>query len=58
MNESYSTKISLKNNYISLDKLTKIIREADEIEDEIFGEYDEINYTPSQECLNVIYSYL
>ncbi|MCQ2252113.1 MAG: hypothetical protein MJZ61_01550 [Bacteroidales bacterium] len=58
MNESYSSKNSLKNNYVSLDSLTDMINDLNEMESEIFSGIDSLNLSPSQDTMNKIFSYL
>ncbi|MCQ2250224.1 MAG: hypothetical protein MJZ66_03845 [Bacteroidales bacterium] len=58
MNESYSTKNSLKNGYVSLDTINDIIGELADMEADVFGAVDRLNLTPSQDVMNKIYSYL
>lgn len=58
MNESYTTKNSLKNSYVSLDSLTEMINELAELEADVFAGIDGINLAPSTDCMNKIYSYL
>jgi len=58
MNESYSTKNSLKNTYVSLDSLTDLLSEVSEMEADLFGAVDKLNLSPSQDVMNKIYSYL
>lgn len=58
MNEGYSTKKSLKNNYWSLDSLTEMVNEISDIEDDVFGSIDNLNLSPSQDTMNKIFAYL
>lgn len=58
MNESYSTKNSLKNSYVSLDSLTDMINELAELEADVFAGIDGMGLAPSSDCMNKIYSFL
>ncbi len=58
MNESYSTKNSLKNNYVSLDSLNELVGELADMEADVFGSLDRLNLAPGQDVMDKIYSYL
>lgn len=58
MNESYSMKTSLKNNYVSLDSLADMVNDLADLEADIFGNIDALNLAPSQDTMNKIYAYL
>lgn len=58
MNESYSMKNTLKNNYVSLDSISDMIGDLADLEAEIFAGLDSLNLAPSQDTMNKIYAYL
>ncbi len=58
MNESYTFNKTYTNKYVSLDYLNDIVRDLDDMEDDIFGSIDSLLLTPSQDTMNKIYTYL
>jgi len=58
MNESYTFNKPYTNKYVSLDYLNDIVRDLDDMEDDIFGSIDSLLLTPSQDTMNKIYTYL
>ena len=58
MNESYTFNKPYTNKYVSLDYLNDIVRDLDDMEDDIFGSIDSMLLTPSQDTMNKIYAYL
>ena len=58
MNESYTFNKPYANKYVSLEYLNDIVRDLDDMEDDIFGGIDSMLLAPSQETMNKIYAYL
>ena len=58
MNESYTIAKAKSNKYTSLTYLNDIVRDLDELEDDIFGGIDAMLMSPSQETMNKIYAFL
>ncbi|MBR2200089.1 MAG: hypothetical protein IKP73_16065 [Bacteroidales bacterium] len=58
MNESYTFTKNYSNKYVSLNYLNDIVRDLEDMEDDIFGGIDSMLMSPSQDTMNKIYAYL
>jgi len=58
MNESYTFNKTYSNKYVSLNYLNDIVRDLEDMEDDIFGGIDSMLMSPSQDTMNKIYAYL
>ena len=58
MNESYTFTKNYSNTYVSLNYLNDIVRDLEDMEDDIFGGIDSMLMSPSQDTMNKIYAYL
>ena len=58
MNESYTFTKNYSNKYVSLNYLNDIVRDLEDMEDDIFWGIDSMLMSPSQDTMNKIYAYL
>jgi hypothetical protein len=58
MNESYTFAKPNTNKYVSLTYINDIVRDLEDLEDDIFGGVDSMLMSPSQDTMNKIYAYL